>query len=339
MKKITSSVLLILSLIILLQSCKSKDSGAWVNGDIDSGIRTQISDLNKKLFKGIMANDINAVKALLSPQLIKHAKKSIDTVIANSSMVYNARDYDVLDEYYTKSVYKNRLDTLLSRKDNIYDHTINFHAVNAETYASLLVSKDKPVNCLIFVVYGKYGDTWKINILQIGQYSINNKTAPDYYKEAMDNYNSGDLVDAVNMMQITSQLAEPVGSYFAYRNVNAMKGSFDKILADANDKFKFPLVIDGVSTKPQIFSLSPQIVEDIEHQGVFPMIKYRSAIKLTDTAALRVENTAIQKIIGTIFKGIDKNKDNILYQAYDQIPDEKNPNPKHYGFIQNLRLK
>ncbi len=337
MKKIFSSALLILSLIVLLQSCKNKESGAWVNDNIDNDIRTQISSLNKKLFKGIMSNDTDAVLSLLSPQLLKRAKKNIDTLVVRSSISYNAKEYTVLDEYYTKSIYPNRLDTLTSNKGNVQDYVLNFHAVNKEAYASLLISKDLPVNCILFVLYGKYGSTWKINSLQIGQYSINNKTAPDYYKDAMAQYNSGNLVDAVNLMGITAQLAAPLGSYFQYKLEDTMKTACNKVLIDADLKYQLPFIVDLVSTKPQLFSIGPKIVEEANHGSIYPLIKYKSAIKLTDTVTLKAENTALQKVIGTVFKGIDQNKNYIFYQAYDQIPDNTNPNVKHYGFIQKLK--
>jgi hypothetical protein len=337
MKKNLTSVLLLISLVFLFQSCKNSDSGAWVNNNIDNDIRTQIGELNKKLFKGIMSNDTSAVLSLLSPQLLKSAKKEIDTLVGRSSMSYNAKEYTVLDEYYTKSIYKNRLDTLSSTRGNIYDYVLNFHATNKEAYASLLISKDIPVNCILLVLYGKYGNTWKINSLQIGQYSINNKTAPDYYKDAMAQYNSGNLVDAVNLMGITAQLAYPIGSYFQYKLEDSMKTACNKVLIDADLKYQLPFFVDQISTRPQLFSIGPKIVEEANHGSIYPLIKYKSTIKLTDTVALKAENTALQKVIGSVFKGIDQNKNYIFYQAYDQIPDNKTPNIKYYGFVQKIK--
>ena len=66
------------------------------------------------------------------------------------------------------------------------------------------------------------------------------------------------------------------------------------------------------------------------------MINYKSEIKLADTAALRAENNILQKDIGNIFPGIEKNNNYIFYRAYNQVPDGKTL-LHHYGFVQKVR--
>jgi hypothetical protein len=138
------------------------------------------------------------------------------------------------------------------------------------------------------------------------------------------------------MMIITSQLVSPGGTYFSFNKESDMKIFFSKVIDEANTTYRLPIVINQLKTNPQIFSMSPQVVEEAGHQGVFPVIRYKSSIKLTDTVALKAENQALQQNIGNIFKGMDQNNQYILYQAYNQIPDGKTA-PKHYGFIQKLR--
>jgi hypothetical protein len=336
MKRNVLHILVTLCVIITLQSCHSGTPGVWVNGDINSDIKKQITELNQKLFKAIMARDTNGVKALLSPKLLQKAGKKLDTLIYTSAQNFQAKDYEVLDEYYTKHHVKGPPDTLLSNKGNISNYMVSYKAMNAEMYTSLLVTKGLPVNGLILVVYGKYGNEWKINVLQIGEYSINNKTAPDYYKMSKEEYDKGNLVDATDLIIITSQLANPAGDFFKYTHEDTMRIFSATILNEANNRFRFPVVIDQVTTKPQIFSVEPQFIGEAGHEGIFPLIKYKSTIKLTDSVALKAENDAIQQVIGSMFKGIDQNKKYILYQAFDQIPDNK-PGIKHYGFIQNIK--
>ncbi|GAA4090681.1 hypothetical protein [Mucilaginibacter panaciglaebae] len=317
------------------QSCTG-DKDIQVNNQISSDTRAVIAALNKKLFEGITSGNIAAVKALLSPDLINKSGAQLDTVINRCSKRYPAKDFEVLDEYLSKGMKKKDADTVKSQHKNDSDYAIGFQAVNDEMYTSVLLTKGLTVNGMILAVYGKYGNDWKVNILQMGDYSIAGKNAIDYYKQALDLYSKGNLVDATDMIIITSQLVSPGGNYFSYKKESDMKIFFSKVIDEANATYHLPVVVSQVKTAPQIFSMSPQVVEEVGHQGIFPVIRYKSTIKLTDTIALKAENEALQQSIGTIFKGLDQNNQYILYQVYDQIPDGKS-DTKHYGFIQKLR--
>jgi len=336
MKRNILYALFVICFIVSVQSCHSNKTGTWVNDNIDSDVKKQIANLNKKLFTGIMTQNADAVKALLSDQLIKKTKSNIDTILNRTANKYAAKDYEIVDEYYKINATKNIPDTLISNKGNDADYTISYKAVNEQTYVSLLVTKNLPVNALILAIYGKYGDSWKINILQIGDYNIFNKTPQQYYKTALSLYNSGDLLDATNNMILVSQLVNPGGGRLVYKNDSEMKIFYSKVIDEANARYQFPVTISQVKSNPQIFSISPEIMEEAGHQGISPLISYKSAIKLTDTAALKAENQEVQKAIGTLFKGIDQNNNNVFYQAYDRIPNGKSPAP-HYGFIQKIR--
>lgn len=335
MKKSIISLLAVLLVIIAFQSCTG-NKGTRVNNDIDNNTRAAIAALNKKLFDGITSGNVTAVRALLSPDLIKRSGKQLDTVINRCSKRYPAKNFEVLDEYLSKNLKKEDTDTIKSQHGDDSDYTIGFRAMNNEVYTSVLLTKDLTVNGMILAVYGKYGNDWKINILQMGDYSILGKNAIDYYKQAQELFHKGSLVDATDMIIITSQLVSPGGTYFSFKKESEMKILFSTLIDDANAIYRLPIVVKQVKTAPQIFSISPQVVDEVEHQGIFPIIKYKSGISLTDTGALKAENQALQQNIGAIFKGIDQNNQFILYQAYNQIPDTK-ADAKHYGFIQKLR--
>lgn len=114
-----------------------------------------------------------------------------------------------------------------------------------------------------------------------------------------------------------------------------MRIFFSTVLDDANNKFKFPVTVSQLKTTPQIFAVSPQYTGDKANDGIVPLIKYKSNIKLTDTVALKAENKDLQSVIGIVFKGIDQNNKTIFYQAFNL--DDGKPNNKHYGFIQKIK--
>jgi hypothetical protein len=317
-----------------ITGCHFGTSGTWENDRIDPTVKSTIDDLNKKLFIGVRTKDITGLKQLMSPMLVEKAGKTIDTLINSVGDNYNLEEFETVDDFYIKNSTANINDHLLSIKHK-NNYTIDFTALNKEMFVSLLSTKNLPLNCAILAIYGKYDNGWKLNILRFGNYSMFNKTAPDYYNDARKQYEEGNLVDAVDMISMATQLAKPLDAFLKYNANDEIQDFNTKVVKDAMTKFPLPLTISGVKTKPQIFFISPQFVGNGAITGIFPLISYKSQIKLTDTLALRIENTAIQQEIVKIFKGIDKNKKAIIYQAYNQIPDGKTT-VNRYGFIQKL---
>ena len=336
MRKHVSIIFLLSACVILSQGCHVGTSGTWKNDRIDENVKDKIDVLNKKLFKSIATKDIVGIKQLMSPILIEKSGKKIDTLINNIDVPSDNPDYRLLDEYYTKNTATNISNTLFSNKGNDNDYTIQYEALNEEMYVSILTSEKLPANFMILAIYGKYENEWKLNILQVGDYTLLDKTAPDYYNAALKEYNKGYIIDAADLIIIASEIANPANDYFKYKNEGEMKDFYSKVLKEANTQYKFPIIVNQVKSNPQIFAINPQFIGNGDHKGIFPIVKYKSSIELKDTVALKVENDAMQKVIGSIFRGIDQDKSNIIYQAFNQIPDGKTI-IKHYGFIQNLK--
>jgi hypothetical protein len=315
------------------QSCNNKPADTLANDEIKADIKTEIGRLNDKLFKAIMANDTTVVRSLLSPELIKRGGNKIDTLVASTSKTFNAKAFDVLDQYYTRHHVRREPDTLSLSKGSDSDYQVIYKAMNEEMYTSVLLSKNLPINCLLLVVYGKYNEGWKINILQIGEFTIDGKNSQDYYKLAKKYYDSGELLDASNMMVLTSQLASPAGEFFKYRNEDTLKNFFFKVMDDANKIYKFPFVVREVKSIPQIFSISPEFINEKGLRGVYPLIKYRTAIDLDNSKAVQIENDSLRAKIGILFPGVLQNNKYILYQAYNSTTDGKIIG-RNFSFIQ-----
>jgi hypothetical protein len=201
-------------------------------------------------------------------------------------------------------------------------------------YLSMLVSRDLPVNFLIFAVYGKHDDAWKLNILYVGQYNIAGKTAPDYYNEALTEYTKGNIINAANLMGTASQLVNPANNHFKYKTDAEMSNFYSKVLNEGNSKYQFPLTVKQVEKAPQIFTIIPELINQDGYKGVCPMVTYLTTINLKDTIALKKQNMALQKVIGQVFKGIDQQKF-IIYRVTDLFPNGNHPD-RYYKFLQKL---
>jgi hypothetical protein len=337
MKKNIAVVLFAILLCSLFTGCHIGTSGSWVNDHIDKQVREEIGPLNDKLLKAITTNNVTAVNELCSPILLEKAGKDIATLINGASTVINNVDYEVIDEYYTKNTSANITNTLMPLRSDDNSYILNYMALNKEMYVSLLVPKDPSVNFMVLAIYGKYDNGWKLNILQINEYKLLDKTATDYYREAQKSYEKGNLIDAANSIVVASRIASPGGGmYFKYKKEDEMKSFYQKVVQEANTTYKFPVTMMQIKSKPQVFGIEPQPVTNGEPKGIFPIIRYKSAINLADTVALKAENKEMQNAIGSIFKGIDQNKPVVIYEAYNQIPDGKTE-VKRFGIVQRFK--
>ena len=325
--------------VFLGTSCNFGTSGTWKDESINKDIRDQIAALDNKLFNSIMTKNIPEVKNLLSPGLVSSAGSSIDTLINKVAGALSPAGYSIVNEFYVKNTAVDVSNTVFSGLgSDRNDYAVNYKALNKEMYVSVIKSKTNPTSALILAIYGRYGNEWKINILRVGEYSLLGKTAPDYYEDAVKLYKGGDILDAANKMLLANQLGAPGGDQMKYQNTDKMKDFYSRVFKTVNSTYKFPLTVSEVKTHPQIFYVYPQYIAEPDHEGVYPALRYLSTIKLQDTVALKAENQELQKSIGKVFKGINQNNNVILYQAYNELPNNANMRTiHHYGFVQKLK--
>jgi hypothetical protein len=124
---------------------------------------------------------------------------------------------------------------------------------------------------------------------------------------------------------------KPAGKMFKYAISEKIAAYTDSLTAITKTKYPFPYTVGLLAGKPIIFNIHYEIMD----QHFTPMIMYKTSVSVTDTAKLRSENTEMQKNIGTLFTGIDKNNKVLLYRAYNEQPDNQT-NPRYWGFVQRL---
>jgi hypothetical protein len=328
MKQIT---LLIILTVFIIESCKPGTSETWKNDHIDKHKRDQISVLNAKLFKGIITNDLTAVKELLSADLLAKSGTELEQLLNQVSSSFKSDSFRILDEYNIKNSNTGLINTIPSGLTGENDYTIQFQALNKEMYVSLLLPNGIDNDLLITAIYGKYDNEWKLNILQFGQFSFFSKTAPDYYKIAKTCYEKSYLVDAVNYLSLSKQCLRPANDFFIYQKEKEISEFADKVIKEAKSKFQFPLTLEDIATKPQVFRIYPQMI----NEGIYPMVCYLSSINLDDTTALKKEFEKVKVEVNKLFVGIDKDRKYVFYKAYNERSDGMKK-VKSYGFCDDL---
>ena len=311
MKKITLSLLL---LSIFYISCNV--GGTWKDDNIDPKIKSQIHELNYKIIDGFKKNDVEEVLSLCSEELIKAAKNDLSLLMLRAGNNFTREDFIILNEFYQKNTSDNAQINLMTGTTGNHDYKVNFQAFNPETYVSVGFFDNDLNHTSLTLVYGKYGEEWKVNSLQVGTIKIESKDAFDWYQDAKSDYKKGYLADAANDISLASHLLKPAGPFLHYQKEKEIIQFEQKVMAEIDVKYTFPMSIDNIDTKPQIFRIYPFGM----NEGYFPMIHYKTNVDIYDSTILSKECDEIHNQIGDIFYGLDKNKKMIFYRAFESIP-------------------
>jgi len=317
---------------IILQSCNLNTEGTWKNENIDRRKREEIKALNGKLFQAIRNKDAAAINVLFSDSL--KLTINVDEFIARLNSNFKLTDFRVMDEYdMLTEAYKKECN-LSSNNAGINDYEIKFTPLNKEAYTSLVLSKEDQNEFLFLIGYGKYKEEWKINMLYMGQYSLFGKTAPDYYLLAKESYEKSNFIDAANNTNLALQLLKMKTGFFQFKKEKEINQFFEKSSADLNKRYTFPMILNGLQSKPEIYNISVQSTSE----GIFPMISYKSVININDEQALKNENEQVKKEIAALFPEVNQHNKYIFYMVANALPTAGMVG-EQYGFVDTLSVK
>ncbi|QQL50387.1 hypothetical protein [Mucilaginibacter ginkgonis] len=295
-----------------LYSCNSSSPapGIYKDAGIPSAKRNEFHNLTDSLFAFLKAGREGAIESMISRDLMdNNANKRTRELVANQ---LKANKYSLFDDYYI--VPKPGDDKFLNAKADSLG--LRLDSVARETYIALYIPKESANQKMISLVYGKFNYGWRLDKIELAPYTKNGRAAKELFDRARSQYARGYLVDAVNSMTGAIECATPSEELLPpdHSKTSALYGI---IVNQANDKYKFPLVLNNVPGKPVIFRIGTIEMKD----GTYPTISYLSKISIKDTAAVREQNNAVKKIIGNVLKGIDKDKKYLVYYIYNEKPN------------------
>jgi hypothetical protein len=302
----------LLLLAITLQSCMEQP-GTWKNDQIKAGKRDDFHELNDKVFKAIKANDLVAAKLFMSKEMIDNTYTRKLVELVGNGLTDNK--YSLLDEYYVVNKF-NDLDTIKAKSNATNSYSLYYSSAAREMYFAFYVSTNSVNRFIISTVYAKYSYGWKLNDLDIAPYTINGKTAPELYKLAKEEYDKKYLIAAVNNAALALTCVRPI-SIWQYPDEGDISDFNSKIINEANQKYKFPFLLNQLPTKPMILKVYNQKNDN----GYFPMVYYMTHIKISDTTAVKNENIQIKKILYKAMPGIEKDTKYVFYEAFNKFPN------------------
>ncbi len=300
---------------------------------INTAPRQQIELLNKKLFDAVTHNDSATARLLMSPKLIKDAGNQINQLVSLISR-QDIKSYTILCQYHVHASAPKAAITLPHERAGNDVYTFTFQSPEKESFVSLLKTSSPGNEYLLTVLYSKYPDGWKINALQIGQYSLFGNTAGDYYRMARASYSKSYLVDAISDISISKSLLKPAGNFLQYADDKDITEFAESLGKEIDTKYPLPMTLSSVAGNPKVFRIYPRTTTE----GFFPSVWYLTTTHLSDSVALKAENLQIRKAVDSLFTGIDKDKKYVFYFAFNQMPGGMN-DVAHYGFVDSLMKK
>ncbi|WP_295770415.1 hypothetical protein [uncultured Mucilaginibacter sp.] len=305
----------------VLISCKPTP-GTWINEKIPANKQEKFHQLNAELLKTLKANDPRQLENIMSKEFLEAPGNN--RLIELCSIRMRDDKNVLLDEYYIVHPTPEII-TLKTFKYDINSYSLRYEPLTQERYISLYTLQQNADKWLLTAIFNKYKYGWKVAGLELKPYTIWGKTAPELYLQARQDYDQGYLVNATTAMELAYKCADP-NSMWTYDELDDMDGFYNKVITEVHDKYKFPVVLNDVDTKPQII----KIFNQDRGEGNYPMIYYTSKIKVTDTAALKREHEAVKKTIGKVMPGIDKNKKYLYYTVFNGMPDWNKKKIPHF---------
>lgn len=322
--------LLVAGITLVLQSCGPDKPGVYRNEQIPSRTASTLHGLNASLLSALKANDPEALENLMSEEMIANRDRLTTSEHASNHM--KDADYSLMLEYLVvNDPIQPDSGTIKERSLGVSNFDYVYSKAQHETYIAFFTPKNAPQKWLITATYNKLDYGWKISSLEFNPYAENGRTAPELAKYAADLFQKGDWTDTYITSTCALNCMKPADNW-TYVNEGAVQKFSSMALEQAMGKYKFPLFINQVPTKPRIW----HVLIERNKEGSFPNISYISSIKLSDTVSLKKENEAVGKAIGQVMPGIDKNNKYIYYSIYNASANGNAYNTGHFDIRQKL---
>jgi len=315
---------------VILSGCTKNKPGIYRDDKIPSGTASQLHSFDDELLDALKKNVPESLEMLMSQEYIDDRAERMK-VCEEISIRMKTGDYSLMREYYINSRVAVGKDSIKERNLGAGNYDLTFVRGAKETYIAFFTPKTAPQKWLITAYIYKFDYGWKVNNLEIKPYAENGKTAPELMQQAKELTKKSYWVDASNTASYAVKCIRPSGcwKYFNEKEIINYNGT---ALMAVSSHCKLPIVINQIPTKPHIW----RITIERTPEGAFPNINYVSSIKLYNTDALKKENDAVQKIIGKLIPGVDKDKKYIYYTVNNYNAQGTIPVQDHHDFQQKL---
>lgn len=326
------------SILVLISGCGfgGGTTQTYKNDEINPSLKSSFKELRDKVVSAIKANDSEAIIKLGNKDIRKDSDK-VKQLLEQFSKTLKDDSFIVKDEYYSKlnkvGEYRFVIPSSLS-KDEEDRYVLQIDGISDEIYVPLLISNKTGAKYMVAPIFGKENNNWVLAGLHIGQFSCQDLNAIQLYNEAKKLENKGYLLPAVLYADLATKVLRPA-IFFQYEKESDVQKYRDKIISEIQKKYKFPMITEIISSKPEIFNID---VINVEQGGLTPSVNYKS-IKMNDVEGLKVEAEELTSFIEQKFPGTLESFNYIGYRAYSEIASDPNKQYYSYGTVIDTHTK
>lgn len=299
-------------LVFSLQACSPPKPGTYKNDEISSGKRSDFHNLNTEALKYIKANSLKELQLMMSKELMDNPGNERQVELMSNRLTDNP--YDIVEEYYVVGKHKAK-DSLPATGTDVNRHALKYDTTAAETYYVFLAPKQSDNKYMISLVYSKLSYGWKITRMDLAEYTADGKTGPELVKLAKEEYAKKYLVNAVNNLALAMQCFNP-SALWEYPDAKADGDFYTQAVNEANKKYRYPMTLAQLPTRPMILSISMQRNDTWSA----PTIWYMTHISIKDSNEVKKENMQIRKLLSKMLPGIDQDNKYVQYAAFNEFP-------------------
>lgn len=303
-------------LVYLLSGCtvkiNSTETGVVENNKINREEQLKIDSLQKQIYSAFVTKKPELITRLLSNAVNFEDLSAIDTMVNSVDVLADVKLFSFAGKYLVNNTSTSNINQVSGTLANEIFH-FRFVPINYKTYILLFYIPDSydRNDWLVSCVFAKEEKQWRLYGIKAGYISFGKKIAPYYYKESMQSFRQGRIINAAYTAMLASSLSKPAGDAFYYDERIAW-GEYTKMVIDSfNRLISMPKVVEQVPSKPILIAMAT----DLHNGEICPVIGYKTNISLSDTAASEREATQLHKIIDKLVPGIEETGEWIEYRV------------------------
>lgn len=305
--------------IFILFSCSagSYTVVTQINNEIDQEINSEIENISSSIIESIKTQNNQSLTNFLSQKLLALENFDLESFTKQLNSFLTGNTFITKDQYYSRlaDVKEDSMATIIGSldEDKFIINNLKFH--NNESYNLFLTSTNPGPQYLLFMSFSKYGNDWKANIIQLGNYSLIGETAPILYKRSKNLYERGHITSSALLNIALNNLLRPA-PFLQYKNEAEYKNFIKSTSNKISENYNFPIKLASID----IIGLNFHF---ITKDGIMPVILY-----LTDTefnkVLLKKEIQENKEKLLEAFPFIDQDFKYAFMRAYHEMPTDKN---------------
>lgn len=304
-----------------------------VDGEIPAATSGAIHAINSILFQSMKDNKPNIMMNMFVEEgrTDKKLEAGVKATYDKLGNLAKGTAFKVMHEYLIEAKGSGAT-TVTLPGDGGNDFIINVDAGKGPLYMSLMTSSGNFNDLILCFVYLKVKNNWQLFSFHCGLYRVAGKTAVQWYEEAVQMYDKGWEVPAMQRMQLVQTFIRPA-PFMQYSKEAEMRDFLDKGIDQTWKEYKFPFKATWVKGMPKIYGLDMQFIKG----RLVPVVIYVTKYPLNNGVSIQDEADAITSKIGKLIPGIDKTSGEIAYRIFSEPPVDSKKQYKYRSLTSKIK--